>query len=127
MIYLLNRINIKMRNLERIQRRNAKVRNSSWHLSFQQLQDLLEVSIQIVISENEIVKTLSHFPLAHLTALAADRLSTASRRKTTFILSRQVKTGCLQAGAGKITFHLIRTIMQIKLDFFASDFSEGLT
>ena len=118
MMYLLNRINVKMRNLERIQRGNAKVRNSSWHLSFQQLQDFLEVSIQIVISEKEIVKTLSPLPFAHLTALAAVRLSTARRRKTTFILYRQVRTGSQQAGAGQITCHLIRTIMQMWQVFF---------
>ena len=110
-MYLLNRINVKMRNLERIQRRNAKVRNSSWHLSFQQLQDFLQVCIQIFISEMETVRNHSHLPLAHLTALAAVRPNTVSRRKKTFILSRQERTGCQQAGAGKITFHLIRTRM----------------
>ena len=112
LMYLLKRRNVKMRNLERIQRRNVKVRNSSWHLSFQQLHDFLEVCIQIVISEMEKVRNHSHLPLAHLTALAAVRPSTVSRRKTTFILSRQERTGCQQAGAGKITFPLIRTRMQ---------------
>ena len=97
MMYLLNRINVKMRNLERIQRGNAKVRNSSWHLSFQQLQDFLQVCIQIVISEMEKVRNHSHLPLAHLTALAADRLSTVRRRKTTIILSMQGRTRELQA------------------------------
>ena len=108
LMYLLKWRNVKMRNLKRIQRRNVKVRNSSWHLSFQQLHDFLEVCIQIVISEMKVVRNLSPLPLTHLTALEAERRSTVRRRKTTFILSRQVRTGFQQTGAGKITLSLIR-------------------
>ena len=104
--YSLYRRNVKMRNLQRIQRRNAKIRNSCWHQGLQHLQYFLDVLVKSIISEIQsndcyfifrtimtILTTMTILTIlttmttmTYLTALAVVRLSRTARMKTTFIL-----------------------------------------